>query len=175
MDVLDVLEGFCALEKRSETLDGSVPLKAAQGCKPLLEGNAAGFQLRLTEPSVIRVGRSGPTLVLTDEGYAHVTAAYAAKIAHVVERGLLARGGYWHQELSKGFAWTKGTTFSLWTGHLVRPVPGVWLLVSGRLNHNQTVVAAYGSRSTFQGNRCSRTSQPALRPVGGRYSRASVG
>jgi hypothetical protein len=134
MDVIDALEGFFALEKRSETLDGSVALRAAQGCKPLLEGNAAGFHLRLTEPAVIRVGRSGPTLVLTDEGYAHVTAEYAARIAHMVERGILARGGYWHQELSKGFAWRQGTTFSLWTGHLVRPVPGIWLLVSGAFN-----------------------------------------
>lgn len=43
MDLISVLNGFFVIEKRSETLNGSVPLRAAQGCKPLLEGNAAGF------------------------------------------------------------------------------------------------------------------------------------
>jgi hypothetical protein len=54
----------------------------------------------------------------------------------VVERGLLVKGGYWHQALSKGFAWKKGTTLFLWTGHLVRPAPGVWLLVSRAFNRH---------------------------------------
>lgn len=45
VEVVDVLDGFAALVKRSATLDGSIPLRAAQACTPLLEGNRVGMQL----------------------------------------------------------------------------------------------------------------------------------
>jgi hypothetical protein len=103
MEVIKVLDSF-TLEKRPETLNGAIPLRAAQGCKPFLDGNAAGFHLRLTDPAVIRTGRGGPSLVLSDEGYAKATADYDSQICRLVERGIIEEGGYWQRELSKGFA-----------------------------------------------------------------------
>ncbi|HEX8335141.1 MAG TPA: hypothetical protein VF621_00335 [Pyrinomonadaceae bacterium] len=47
---------------------------------------------------------------------------------------MLERDGYWHRELRKGFALRVGDTLRLWTGLLVRPAPGLWLLVSGAFN-----------------------------------------
>jgi hypothetical protein len=32
-DVVDVLDGFASLAKRSPTLDGSVPVRAARACR----------------------------------------------------------------------------------------------------------------------------------------------
>jgi hypothetical protein len=134
LDVIEVLDGFFTLEKRSATLDGSAPLRAAQGCKPFLDGNGAGFHLRLADPAVIQAGQNDSMLRLTDEGYAKAADGYASKIEGLVERGILVKGGYWHRELIKGFAWKKGNTLCLWTGYLVRPSTGVWLLVSGAFN-----------------------------------------
>lgn len=132
-EVARVLDGFL-LGKRSETLDGSIPLRAAQGCKPLLEGNGAGFHLRFADPAVIRRGRGGPRLTLTDEGFERLLGGYDEKLEAAVARGLLKRDGHWHRELRKGFARRVGDTLRLWTGLLVRPAPGVWLLVSGAFN-----------------------------------------
>lgn len=132
-EVAQVLDGF-TLAKRSETLDGSIPLRAAQGCKPLLEGNGAGFHVRLADPAVIRRGRGGPRLTLTDEGFDRLLEGYEEKLEAAVARGLLERDGHWHRELRKGFARRVGGTLRIWTGLLVRPARGVWLLVSGAYN-----------------------------------------
>ena len=134
LDIVSVVEGFFRIEKRSETLDGSLPLRAAQGCKPLLDGNAAGFYVRPAVPALIRKSRSGATLVLGDEGYAIVSADYAQKVERLVDRGFIRRDGPWHRELMRGIAWQRKNVLHLWTGHLVRPAPGVWVLVSGAWN-----------------------------------------
>lgn len=47
IQIVDVLGNFVVLEARSATLDGSLPLRAAQACTPLLEGNAVGRELVL--------------------------------------------------------------------------------------------------------------------------------
>ena len=133
MDVVEIMSASI-IEKRSATLDGSIPLRAAQGCKPLLDGNAAGFHVRLRDPAVIRVGKKGPFLQLTDEGYAKITEDYSSKIERLVDQGILIRNGYWHKTLEKGFVWKKNNSLFLWTGRLVRPDPGVWILVSGAFN-----------------------------------------
>jgi hypothetical protein len=133
MEVVRCLDGF-VLEKRSATLDGSIPLRAAQGCKPLQDGNAAGYHLRLVEPAVLHRGRPSGTIQFTDELLARFTQEYAATIDAVVERGLLVRDGYWHRQLRQDFVWREDDTLFLWTGLLVRPAAGVWVLVSGSFN-----------------------------------------
>ena len=87
LEVMSVLD-FFAIEKRSETLNGSIPLRAAQGCKPYLDGNGAGFHARLVDPAVIRQTRKGASFVLTDEGYEKVTTGYSARIEHLVDSGV---------------------------------------------------------------------------------------
>jgi len=52
--VVDILGGFVTLVRRTPTLGGSVPLRAAQACVPLLEGNAWGFQITLSTRLALR-------------------------------------------------------------------------------------------------------------------------
>src|SRR5262249_54528856 len=119
---LDVI----VIEKRSPTLDGSIPVRAAQGCKPFLDGNAAGLHLRLAGPAVLHRGRDSGAIQFTDELHDRFTADYDARVEQLVERGLLGRDGYWHRRLRQDFAWREDDTLFLWTGCLVRPAVGVW-------------------------------------------------
>ena len=57
-EVLDAL-GLAQLVKRSGDLGGSVPLRVAQGCAPLFEGNAFGFQITLRQPITLRRSARG--------------------------------------------------------------------------------------------------------------------
>ena len=133
-EVLTAVESFFTLEKRSETLDGSIPLRAAQGCKPLLEGNAAGFHLRFGLSAVIRRGRHRPRLIFTDGDDARATKLYRSGLERLAEHNLLPSDGYWAKTLRRGVSWQHKNVLFIWTGHLVRPVPGVWILVSGASN-----------------------------------------
>ena len=142
-EVVDALDGFCRLEKRSPTLDGSVPVRAAQGCKPFLDGNAAGLQLRLAQPAAL--ARDGEDVALQLDA-ATVTALerlLPERVEQLVERGRLARDGHWHRLLREGIAWRSGPdALSLWTGLLVRAAPGAWILLSGARNRRCPVTAA---------------------------------
>ncbi|MFO0577311.1 MAG: hypothetical protein U1A78_25170 [Polyangia bacterium] len=142
--VLDVLGGLFGLRRRSPTLDGAVPLRAAQACVPLLQGNALGHQVVLTRP--LRLVRRLGGFVL-DAG-AHESAPPAA-LQRLVERGHLAAGGRWHERLRHGPVWAAGSPlgrglglgtdrFCLWTGLLVRPEPDVWLQLLGAANRRST-------------------------------------
>jgi hypothetical protein len=133
-EVLTAVESLFTLGKRSETLDGSIPLRAAQGCKPLLEGNAAGFHLRFGLSAVIRKDRHRARLIFTDGDDAKATKLYRSGIKRLAERRLLAKDGFWSRTLRKGVSWQHKNVLYIWTGHLVRPVPGVWILVSGAFN-----------------------------------------
>lgn len=139
LEVLDALGGFFLLEKRSATLDGSIPFRAAQGCIPFLEGNAVGFQLRPAAPMLLHISEGVGSLQVEENLLAYVSDRYAASITKLVERGLLQRGGYWHHRLQQGFAWQDGDLLSLWTGFLVRPAPGLWTLLSGAFNRRSLI------------------------------------
>ncbi len=131
-DLLDAL-GLARLERRDRTLDGSVPLRVAQACVPLLEGNAFGWQvvlrreLRLTR----RLGR--PRVEEADPAF---EPARLGAVTRLEAQGLIA--GAWPALLRSGLGWPQGGLFSsrcyLWTGLLVRPRPGVWLRVAGAAN-----------------------------------------
>src|SRR4051794_5441351 len=75
LDVIEVFDTF-ELTTRSATLDGSIPVRAAQGCKPLLDGNSSGVHLRLRRPAMMERVHDGAGLRLTDEGLAAATADY---------------------------------------------------------------------------------------------------
>jgi hypothetical protein len=124
---------YVVIERRSATLDDSIPLRAVH-CKPFQDGNTAGFHLRLVEPAVLHKDPAVGTMQFSDESYARITGDYAARIDQLVERGLLARDGYWHQQLRHTFLWREDDTLFLWTGLLLRPAPGTWFFVSGAYN-----------------------------------------
>jgi hypothetical protein len=141
LEVLQVFDTF-ELGARSATLDGSIPVRAAQGCKPLLDANSAGLHVRARGPAMIQRQEDGPVLRLSDEGYAAATADYEARLETLAARGILERDGYWHRELQRGFSYRDGDTLRVWTGLLVKPDPDVWLLVTTAYNRRCAVEIA---------------------------------
>jgi hypothetical protein len=140
-DVLDALGGLARLTARTPTLDGNVPIRVAQGCQPMLEGNAFGFQIELTRPLTVRA-RLGRLLVCWPDGVAaDVGRRCRAAAPRLTASGILARGGPWHEALGGRAAWTSGSHARLWTGLFVRPERGVWLRVSSCANRRNRMIA----------------------------------
>lgn len=127
---------------RSPILDGSIPVRAAQGCKPLLDGNSAGLHVRAKGPAMISRGEDGVVLRLTDEDHTAANEGFDERLERLVERGLIVRDGYWHRELAKGFCVREGDTLRVWTGLLVKPEPGVWIALTTAYNRRCLVDVA---------------------------------
>lgn len=129
-DALAAFEPLARFVKREGTLDGAVPLRVAQACVPLLEGNALGHQIVFGKRLVVRarLGRRG--LEATPELEA-IDRVHHAAIAYLAAHGFLRRGGAWHTQLAKKWWWVERGVLRVWTGLLVRPRRGTWLRVSG--------------------------------------------
>jgi hypothetical protein len=129
-EALAAFEPLARLTKREGTLDGSVPLRVAQACVPLLEGNAFGHQIVFGRRLVVRsrLGRRGlePSPELEE-----VDRAHRAAVPFLVAQGFLRRGGAWHAQLEKRWWWIERGVLRVWTGLCVRPRAGTWLRVSG--------------------------------------------
>lgn len=130
-EIVDVLGGFASLARRSPTLDGSVRVRAAQACTPLLEGNALGAQIVLRD--AIRVRRralGGLDVRVPDD-----LAARARALAPFLRaRGLVAPGSGWDARLGEGLVARARSGITLFTGLFARPSPGVRLRVAGTKN-----------------------------------------
>lgn len=140
-EVIDVFEGFAALARRNPTLDGAVPVRVAQACLPLLEGNAFGFQVRLSRPLSVTRGLGAPAI--RDEALQRL---HAAALPRLLAHGLIARDGPWHRALRRSFAWApwlprRRPRLHLFTGLLVRPRPGTWLRLSDAANRRNSLIA----------------------------------
>jgi len=138
-DVLDTL-GLCDLEKRSPTFGGSVPLRVAQACVPLLEGNSFGFQIALRKRIELRK-RLGTWSVHSFEDEPALARAHRATTPMLTARGIVARGGTWDTRLERGILdvgasarRATGSPIALWTGLLVRPRAGVRVRLSSTAN-----------------------------------------
>lgn len=125
-----VHEPLARIVKRDPTLDGAVPLRVAQACVPLLEGNALGKSVSLAKRLVFRarLGRKG---FADNEALAAVDRAHRAAVPMLVAEGLLERNGAWHRRLEKSWWWIERGIVRLWTGLIVTPNEGTWLRVSG--------------------------------------------
>ncbi len=143
--VLDALGGLARLTRRSPTLDGSLPLRATQGCTPLLDGNAYGLQVALDHPICLARGASGwsarwvpphetpagwgldaPSRPRLTDWASLSSGALPALRA----RGLLSPA--WCERLAGGPLWLSRSWFrtsraTLWTGLLLRPAEGLAL------------------------------------------------
>ncbi len=148
--VLDAL-GIARLEKRGGDLDGSVPLRVAQACVPLLEGNAFGFQIVLSpsielrrSPGSPRLGRNRLTAEIDPANRERVLAAHRAALVRLVAQGFVAPNRYWHRLLAGGPLQIESQGVAprvmLWTGLLVKPDPGVCLRLSGTANRRNLFV-----------------------------------
>jgi hypothetical protein len=139
-EVVTLLPGFSSLAKRSGELDGNLPVRAARYCGPVFEGSAAGFQISLAQPMTVARDRRGrvtcnmtpPTLDLVTE---QVNDALEAGI----KAGLIARRGYWHRLLQGDSMPIQGNRLLVWTGHMIRPRSGLWLLIGGAFNRRSRV------------------------------------
>lgn len=129
-EALAAFEPVARIVKRDATLDGSVPLRVAQACVPLLEGNALGHQVTFAKRLVVR-SRLGRLSLDATSTLAEVDRAHRAAVPYLVAQGLLRRGGPWAVQLAKKWWWTERGVLRVWTGLLVRPRAGTWLRVTG--------------------------------------------
>ncbi|MBX7079106.1 MAG: hypothetical protein K1X88_07985 [Nannocystaceae bacterium] len=127
--VVDAL-GWCSLARRSGDLDGSIPLRAARACAPLLDGNAFGWQLRWDAATTL-VRRRGHWQLLDDTMVRSARACAPYLAAH----GLAPP--WWCEALADGpvielgrgpLARLRKPALGLWTGLLVRATPAGPLL-----------------------------------------------
>jgi hypothetical protein len=139
-DLVTLLPGFTTLRRRSGELDGNLPVRAARYCGPVFEGNAAGFQITLAQPMTVARARRGNTeCVLTDPTLLQVTQEVNDALEKAIAHDLLARGGFWHRLFRGNALPSRGRRLLMWTGHMIRPRKGIWLLVSGAFNRRSRI------------------------------------
>lgn len=129
--VIDAFGGFARLVRRSPTLEGSVSLRATQGCAPLLEGNELGQQLVLTR-ALTAERTLGRWRACEDEAWQTIERARRAALPMLRARGLLAADAW--PELEHGVLTGSRGELRLWTGLCVRPRPGRWIAVESAAN-----------------------------------------
>lgn len=132
--VVDAFSKLFRLTKRSPTLRGSVPLRVAQACVPLLEGNAFGFQLTTNARIPLTRSTLGWSLDLSDEELAQRRQEFAQARARLVAASSLKPGDPWLRVLDEETLFAgksrrlgRHPRLRLWTGLLVRPDRGVRL------------------------------------------------
>ncbi len=131
-DVVDVLGGLASLTRRSPTLSGSVPVRVAQACVPLLEGNAWGYQLELHRRIELRRRLGGWSVAGIERGD-ELARLLRATVPVLVADGTLRAGGEWQRRLERGIVDTRGG-ISVFTGLFVRPRDGVRIRQSATAN-----------------------------------------
>ena len=138
-DAIHALPGFCQLVKRSATLGGNLPLRAARHCGPVTEGNRAGFQINLVQPMTLRRGEDGVEVDLTPTAFELTQEEVRSCLQRLVVEGILEAEGYWHQLLKRDALPLRGARMHIWTGYLVRPQPGVALRVGRAYNRRSRI------------------------------------
>jgi hypothetical protein len=137
-EVLDTLDGLFRITTRSPTLDGSVPLRVARACVPLLEGNAYGLQVTLTRPLVVR-RRLGRWRGTWPEGAAEVERRHAGSWPRVPVEGYLPGESAWVRALGGGLVRSTRKGLRIFTGLLLRPEPGTWIRLTSAANRRNTL------------------------------------
>lgn len=136
-ELLDTLGAF-SLTRASPTLDGSIPLRAAQACTPFLDGNRAGFQLKLAERLTLHKSLGRITLKDPPE---RLLRALRGSVPRLGAEGILPASGGWVKRLERGLVWREGRSsrVELFTGLLLRPSPGVLLRVGNAGNRRNVL------------------------------------
>jgi hypothetical protein len=143
-EVLDAV-GLAELVKRSGDLGGSVPLRVAQGCSPLFDGNAFGFQITLRHPMTICRSACGVDVEIGAPYAEALAASHRAALRRLGAHGLLPPDGLLRTVFADNFVKIevedKGPVrVRLWTGLLVRPDAGAWLRVSATANRRNRFI-----------------------------------
>jgi len=137
-EVVDAL-GLAHLVKRGGDLGGSVPLRVAQACGPLFEGNAFGFQVTLRQPITLRRDHGQLTAEISAPYREVLIASHRAVLPRLIAQGLIAPDSVLATVFGKDFIKVAQYEMGhlrvrLWTGLLLRPDPGVWLRASATAN-----------------------------------------
>lgn len=130
--------GMFDLVQRSGTLDGSLPLRAVQFCPPVAEGSAVGAQVMAKDRFELRRTKRGLDVRLSATGR-RLMAETHGLLTLALDRGLLARGSAWHRRFADGPIVLMNERLQIWTGLLVRPHEGSWLVVTGAYNRRSRV------------------------------------
>ncbi len=143
-EVLDAL-GLAQLVKRSGDLGGGVPLRVAQACVPLFEGNAFGFQITLRQPITLRRSALGVAVEISAPYGEALAAAHRAVLPRLVAQGLIPPDSLLPTAFADDFVRVEVESTGLvrvrlWTGLLVRADAGVWLRVSATANRRNRFI-----------------------------------
>jgi hypothetical protein len=137
-EVLDSLDGLFRVSNRTPTLDGSVPLRVARACLPLLEGNAYGLQLVLTRPLVVR-RRLRRWRATWGDSADSVERQHAGAWPRLPEEGYLSRDSAWVRAMDGPLVRPAPGGLRIITGLLVRPEPDTWLRLTSAANRRNTL------------------------------------
>ena len=143
-EVLDAL-GLARLVKRSGDLGGSAPLRVTQGCVPMLEGNAFGFQITLHHPIVLRCSLDRVAVEIAAPYGEALVAAHRGALRRLIAQGFLPPDGLLATVFADDFVKVEGAGpgnvhVRLWTGLCVRADAGVWLRVSATANRRNRFI-----------------------------------
>ncbi len=137
-EVLDCLDSLFRLARRSPTLDGSVPVRVARACVPLLEGNAHGFQLNLERPLRLTRRWGRWRAAWSEEDGRDLERRHRGAVPRLGVEGFLASAP-WTKALAAGLAQPAAGGQRLFTGLLVKPDKGTWLRVTNAANRRNTL------------------------------------
>lgn len=147
-ELYDALGEFFLLQSRSPTLDGSIPLRAAQHCIPYTEGCSAGLQLtppwlelKIKKNRKFEISTPNPPDVDTYEETLH----------WLRHNEILS--DYWCDILENGLVWDQGDQAYIWTGYVIRPAENTWILNGGAFNRRaqvKTIDLVYADSKNFQ-------------------------
>ena len=139
-EAVTLLPGLAGLVKRTGDLDGNLPVRAARYCGPVFEGSAAGFQVTLGQPMTLKRDRRGrvtwdvtpPVLELIREGT-------AIAVEQGAREGLINPDSPWWRSFRRDPLPIRGNRALVWTGLVVRPRAGLWLVVGGAFNRRSRI------------------------------------
>lgn len=137
-EALELVPSWSRLVKRSGVLDGSLPLRAAKFCPPVVQGSAAGFQLMLRRRVALRL-RGGELALNVAEADQPVLGQCAEAMATLVARRLIQKGSFWHKLFKGGPLALHGSSLFVWSGALVRPTLGSVLFVTRAYNRHSRI------------------------------------
>ena len=151
-DSWELVPKWFTLEKRSGTLGGSLPIRAARFCPPVVQGSAAGYQVRLMVPLPVRLHRGEVSFDIDAAAAPLIGQECPAAIESLVDAGHLVKRGFWHRLFKDGPIALRGKRILIWTGVMMRPTSPVALWVTRAFNrhsHVEVVDHVIGDASGF--------------------------
>jgi len=139
-EAVTLLPGLAALVKRSGDLEGNLPVRAARYCGPVFEGSAAGFQVTLGQPMTLKRDRRGRVgWDLTPPVLRLITDEVPDAVERGAREGLIDPKSPWWRLFRRDPLPVRGNRALVWTGLVVRPRPGLWLVVGGAFNRRSRI------------------------------------